>query len=113
MQHLLPKKLDTLLDWIVFVADAQPIQRYTAYLAGAGLKVGHLEPHDEALNEWLQQVRTKLLDAEIMAGLKRLDLPDLDFTPSKQLVKDVAAAIENHQLGYAIITTVKPTSAAR
>jgi ubiquinone/menaquinone biosynthesis C-methylase UbiE len=111
--HVLPKELDTLLAWIACVADAQPIEGYTTNLQGAGLKVGHVEPHDEVLNELLQQVRTKLLGAEIMIGLKKLDLPDLDFTAAKQMVKDAAAAIENHQLGYTIITAVKPTTAAR
>jgi len=53
-----------------------------------------------ALNEWLQQVRTTLLGAEIMVGLKRVGLTDLNFAASRQLIKDVAAAIENHQLGY-------------
>jgi len=111
--RVLPKELDTLLAWIACVADAQPIEGYTTNLQGAGLKVGHVEPHDEVLNELLQQVRTKLLGAEIMIGLKKLDLPDLDLTAAKQMVKDVAAAIENHQLGYTIITAVKPTTAAR
>jgi ubiquinone/menaquinone biosynthesis C-methylase UbiE len=109
---VLPKELDTLLAWVACVADAQPIEGYTAYLQGAGLMVEHVEPHDEALHELLQQVRTKLLGAEIMVGLKKLDLPDIDFTAAKQMVKDVAAAIENHQLGYVIMTAVRPTTAA-
>ena len=109
---VLPKELDNLLAWVACVADAQPIEGYTAYLRGAGLKVKHVEPHDEALRELLQQVRTKLLGAEIMVGLKKLDLPDVDFTAAKQMVKDVAAAVENSQLGYAIITAAAPASAA-
>jgi len=64
--QVLPKELDTLLAWIACVADARSIEGYTAYLQGAGLKVGYVEPHDEVLNELLQQVRTKLLGAEIM-----------------------------------------------
>ena len=110
--RVLPKKLDTLLAWIACVADAQPVEGYTAYLQGAGLKVAHVEPHDEALIELLQQLSTKLLGAEIMVGLKKLDLPDLDFTAAKQMVKDVAAAVENRQLGYAIITAAAQASAA-
>jgi ubiquinone/menaquinone biosynthesis C-methylase UbiE len=109
---VLPKELDNLLAWVACVADAQPIEGYTTYLQAAGLKVEHVEPHDEALHELLQQVRTKLLGAEIMVGLKKLELPNVDFVAAKQTVKDVAAAIENHQLGYAIMTAVKPASAA-
>ena len=32
-----------------------------------------MEPHDEALLEMVNQVRMKLLGAEIMVGLKKLD----------------------------------------
>jgi arsenite methyltransferase len=110
--QVLPKELDSLLAWIACVADAQPVEGYTAYLQGAGLMVEHVEAHDEALHELLQQVKTKLLGAEIMVGLKKLNLPGVDFTAAKQMVKDVAAAIENHQLGYAIMTAAKPGSAA-
>ena len=105
---VLPKELDSLLSWIACVADAQPIESYAACLHAAGLAVEHVESHDEALIELVQQVRSKLLGAEIMVGLKKLDLPGVDFSAAKQMVKDVVVAIEEHQLGYAIMTAVKP-----
>jgi ubiquinone/menaquinone biosynthesis C-methylase UbiE len=107
-EPVLPKELDSLMAWVACVADAQPIDRYAAYLRAAGLVVQHVEPHDEALTELVGQVRTKLLGAEIMVGLKKLDLPGVDFGAAKQLVKDVVAAIEHRQLGYGIITAAKP-----
>jgi arsenite methyltransferase len=105
---VLPKELDNLLSWVACVADAQPIDSYSTYLRAAGLVVQHVEAHDEALTELVQQVRAKLLSAEIMVGLKKLDLPGVDFGAAKQLVKDVVAAIEQRQLGYAIVTAAKP-----
>jgi arsenite methyltransferase len=105
---VLPKELDSLLAWVACVADAQPIDSYAAYLRTAGLVVEHLEPHDEALTELVGQVRSKLLGAEIMVGLKKLDLPGVDFGAAKQLMKNVVAAIERRQLGYGIITAAKP-----
>ncbi len=105
---VLPKELDSLLAWVACVADAQPIDSYAAYLRAAGLVVQCVEPHDEALTELVGQVRTKLLGAEIMVGLKKLDLPGVDFGAAKRLVKDVVAAIEQRQLGYGIITAAKP-----
>ena len=104
---VLPKELDNLLAWVACVADAQPIESYAACLRAVGLTVEYIESHDEALIELVQQVRKKLLGAEIMVGLKKLDLRDVDFITAKQMIKDVAAAIENHQLGYAIITASK------
>jgi hypothetical protein len=55
-----------------------------------------------------QQVRTKLLGAEIMVGLKKLDLPGVDFAAAGQVVKDVVAVIEQRGLGYMIMTAAKP-----
>ena len=105
---VLPKELDSLLAWVACVADAQTIDGYSACLRTAGLIIQDVESHDEALTELAQQVRTKLLGAEIMVGLKKLDLPGVDFGAAKQLVKDVVAVIEQRGLGYVIITAAKP-----
>jgi hypothetical protein len=42
-----------------------------------------------------------------MVGLKKLNLPGVDFSPAKQLAKSALAAIRQGQLGYAIITASK------
>ena len=68
--------------------------------------------HTLKRSELVQQVRAKLLGAEIMVGLKKLDLPGVDLGTAKQMVKDVRTAIEEHQLGYAIITAIKPMTAS-
>jgi arsenite methyltransferase len=109
---VLPKSLDSLLAWVACVADAQPIESYASTLRAAGLMVEHVESHDESLRELVKQVRTKLLGAEIMVGLKELDLPGVDFSTAKQMVKDVIVAIEQNQLGYALITAIKPMTAS-
>ena len=108
----LPKALDGLLAWVACVADAQPIESYAATLHAAGLMVEHIELHNESLSELVQQVRAKLLAVEIMVGLKKLDLPGVDFRTAKQMVKDVIVAIEQNQLGYALITANKPMTAS-
>jgi arsenite methyltransferase len=109
---VLPESLNGLLAWVACVADAQPIERYAATLHAAGLMVEQVELHDESLSELVQQVRAKLLGAEIMVGLKKLDLPGVDFRTAKQMVKDVIVAIEQNQLGYALITANKPMTAS-
>ncbi|HEX3103799.1 MAG TPA: hypothetical protein VHQ22_05085 [Terriglobales bacterium] len=40
----------------------------------AGLVPGTTESHDEALREMVRQVRAKLLAAEVLVGLKKIDL---------------------------------------
>ena len=104
---VLPKELDGLLAWIACIADAQPLDNYTQYLRGAGFRVAQTESHDEALLEMVNQVRMKLLGAEIMVGLKKLDLPDVDFPAAKQMAQAALPAIQRGSLGYAIICATK------
>jgi hypothetical protein len=82
-----------------------------AYLRSAGLEVEDVEPHDEALTELVQQIRVKLLGAEIMVGLQKLDLPSVDFSNAKQLVRSAFSVIRQGQLGYAILVGSKSQTA--
>jgi len=109
----LPKELDSLLAWIACIADAQSVESYAEYLRAAGLEMEQVELHNEALTEMVQQIRMKLLGAEIMVGLNKLRLPGLDFSTAKQLAKSALDAIQNRQLGYIIITASKPLPVAQ
>jgi arsenite methyltransferase len=104
---VLPKELDGLLAWIACIADAQSVESYTQYLSAAGLRVRQTERHDEALLEMVNQVRMKLLGAEVMIGLKKLDLPGVDLAAAKQMAQAALGAIKQGSLGYAIICAVK------
>jgi len=105
---LLPKELDSLLAWIACIADAQSVEGYAECLQLADLEVGTVELHDEALTEMVQQIRMKLLGAEIMVGLNKLNLRGVDFSKAKVLANGAVAAIRQGQLGYAIITASRP-----
>ena len=104
----LPTELDSLLAWISCIADAQPIDTYEEYLQAAGLKVHAVESHDEALAELVRGVRTKLLSAEVLVGLNKLELPNVDFASVKRMSAAARAAVNHGQLGYAIIAAQKP-----
>lgn len=67
----------------------------------------HAERHDEALVEMVNQVRMRLLGAEIMVGLKKLDLPGVDSAAAKQMAQAALTAIRQGNLGYAIICAEK------
>jgi hypothetical protein len=103
----LPKELDGLLAWVACIADAQPMESYVGYLNGAGLRVNQTEQHDNALTEIVNQVRMKLLGVEIMTGLKRLELPDVDLAAAKAIAHSALEAIKQRKLGYAIVCAVK------
>lgn len=84
---MLPKELDSLLAWIACIADALSAERYAECLRVAELDVETIELHGEALAEMVQQISMKILGAQIMMGLKKLNLPGVDFSAAKQLAK--------------------------
>ena len=100
---VLPKELDGLLAWIACIADAQPVDSYIQYLSTAGFRVEATELHDEALLEMVDQIRMKILGAEIMVGLKKLDLPGADLSAAKQMAQAATTAIRQGTLGYAVV----------
>ncbi|MBX3277641.1 MAG: class I SAM-dependent methyltransferase [Acidobacteria bacterium] len=99
----LPPELDSLLAWVACIADAQPVERYAGFLQGAGIEVSVVEPQDWALTEMVNQIRMKLLGAEIMVGLKKIDLPDIDFASAKAMAAGALDAVRSGKLGYAIV----------
>lgn len=103
----LPSELENLLGWIACVADAQPIDRYAAYLKGAGFVIEATEPHDDALGELVGTIRARLLGAELMVRLNELELPGVDLEQAKQVARGAAEAVRKGTLGYAIIIGTK------
>lgn len=105
--EVLPTDLDGLLAWIACIGDAQTAERYTAYLRGAGFSVDSVEQRNDALAEMVDQVRMKLLGAEIMTGLNKLQLPGVDLGAAKRMASNAMEAVRHGQLGYALICATK------
>ena len=99
----LPPELRGLLAWIACIADARPAKEYVGYLEAAGLGNALVEAHDEALAEMVRDIQGKLLGAEVMSKLKKLDLEGVDFAQAKTLARAAADAVRAKTLGYAII----------
>lgn len=104
----LPEELDDLLAWVACIADAQPLASYQQYLIDAGFRITETEEHDRSLIEMVQQVRLRLLGAEIATALKKIELPNVDFTAAKAMAQATIEAINQGKLGYSIICGVKP-----
>lgn len=103
----LAPELESLMSWIACIADAQPLSEYAALLSGTALTVTATEKHDGALADFVGQIRTRLLAAEVMARLQKLVLPGFDFEAAKSLAKHALAAIKAGDLGYAIVVASK------
>ena len=100
--------LEGLLSWIACIANALPVERYVAILQQAGFQVMRTEDHSDGLVDMVQQIQAKLLGAEIMAGLKKIDLPGVDFATGRQFAQAALQATRKGTLGYAVIPARKP-----
>ena len=96
-------ELEGLLSWIACIGDALPIHRYTGILEAAGFQIRTHEDHSDALSEMARQIQGKLLGAEIMAGLKKIDLPGVNFATARQFARAALDATGQRKLGYAVI----------
>lgn len=109
----LPRELEGLLAWIACIADALPVAEYVACLEAAGIAAPSVEPHDEALLQMVRDIQGKLLSAELMVKLKKLELPGTDFEQAKSLARAALDAIRAGVLGYTVITgqcPINPTT---
>lgn len=104
----LPRELDGLIAWVACIGDAQPLELYVDALRAARFDVRAVESHSEALKELVQQVRSRLLAAEVLQGLKKVEIPGIDFAAVRSMARLAAEAIERGALGYALITATKP-----
>ncbi len=96
-------ELDGLLAWIACIGDAQPLERYADWLVKAGFAVVASCARNECLGKMVEQIRSKLLLADIMVGLKKLELPGLDLNQAKQFASAAGNALKQNKLGYALV----------
>ena len=76
-------------------------------LAGAGLPIDLTELHDDALSSLVQDIRTRLLGAELLVKLKKIDLPTVDFEQAKTLARSAAEAVKAGKFGYATVIATR------
>lgn len=107
-QEVLPEELNGLLAWIACIGDAHTNEGYATFLRDAGFSVTSVKERNDALEEMANHIRLKLLGAEIMTGLNKLQLPGLDLEAAKRMANTAMAAVKQGQLGYALICATKP-----
>lgn len=104
----LPANLDGLLAWIACIADARPAHEYVEFLELAGFGSISVEQHDAALSGMLRDIQARLLAAELMVKVQKLNLAGVDFDQAKTMAASAAGAIRSGLLGYSVITAKKP-----
>ena len=106
----LPFDLEGLLSWIACIADARPVDEYTARLQAAGFEISPVETHDEALARMANDIQGRLLGLELMTRLKKIDFPGADFEQAQRFARAASHAIHEGLLGYSIIIGRRPGS---
>lgn len=104
----LPPELQDLLAWVACIAGARPVAEYVTLLEGAGLQVGPVELHDEALTEMVTGIRQRLLGAEVLIKVGAVNAPGLDLERARGMAKAALEAIRTGRLGYALFVAAKP-----
>jgi len=102
--------LNDLMAWIACLADARSAETYAAWLVDAGLAVTVTEAHDDQLKELVGEMGRRLFAAEVMAALKKIDLPGFDFEAAKRMARQARVAVERGDIGYAIVCATKDQS---
>jgi ubiquinone/menaquinone biosynthesis C-methylase UbiE len=100
-------ELNDLMAWIACLADARSSEAYAAWLTAAGLMVTHVEAHDDVLRELVRTLGTRLFAAEVLAGLKKMALPEFDIEAAKRIALEAREAVNHGRLGYAIVSGVR------
>lgn len=100
-------ELEGLLAWIACIGDAQPLEQYAAWLSDAGFRIDVIEQHDRYLAEMVKGIRSKLLAADVLKGLGKLDIPGLDTEQAKKFAHAAARAVQSGQLGYGVVVARK------
>ena len=97
-----------LLAWIACIGDAQTADRYETWLHSGGFQVDERLDRGECLMEMVRQVRGRMLVAEVMLGLRKLDIPGLDVAQTKQFLTAASEAVTKRELGYILLAATKP-----
>ncbi|MEE8390405.1 MAG: methyltransferase domain-containing protein [Anaerolineae bacterium] len=103
----LPDDIQSLLAWVACVAGAGTPGDYVAMLQKAGFTDFAVQDQQEALLEMVNDVRRKLLGVELIAGLSKLDLGDLNLSEGKRLARRAVELIEGGVVGYTLIAARK------
>ena len=99
----LPPELTGLLAHIVCIADALPLDRYAALVQEAGFGIDRVEMHTEALTSMVRNARARLLGAEMIMKVGKLEIPGVDIGQAQIVASSAADTIEEGTLGYGLL----------
>lgn len=99
----LPAELQGLLAWVACIADALPVDEYRDHLEAAGFSIETVEDHGAALADMVRGIRARLMGAELMTRMKRVELPGGDFDTARAMARAAADAVRDGTLSYVLL----------
>lgn len=102
----LPAELTTLTAWVACIADARSVADLTGILARAGLRLRHVESHDDSLLQMIDRIDARITALRMVAPKTLADngiQPDAVLTHTRL----VAAAVKAGQIGYTLMIAEK------
>lgn len=106
-QESLPEEMKTLLYHAACIADARKADGYIDILRQVGFQDLQYFDHSYTLNEMINNVRKRLLFAEIAIGLKKLDLGEVDLAKVKRILAKAEDLVKRGIIGYGLITGIR------
>ncbi len=103
----LPEDIRSLLTWVACLAGAGSPEFYLSILKEAGFGDFIVEDKRDSLLEMVTNVRRSLLGIELAAGMKKLELGDLDSSRAGSLAQQVQKLIENGVIRYTLFKASK------
>ncbi|MGH9540880.1 MAG: class I SAM-dependent methyltransferase [Terriglobales bacterium] len=94
---------DSLPAWAACLGGAMAASGYVDALTAAGFEVECVETHDEALRAMARAIRGRLFAAELLIGLKKLQLEGADLAAARVLAQRAEAAVERGDFGYVLL----------
>jgi len=103
----LPEDFQSLLGWIACVTGAGSSKLYVSILEEAGFSDFIVEDKQDSLLEMVNNVRHKLLGIELVAGIRKLELGDIDLSKAKNLTQRTLELVQNGTISYTLFKATK------
>ncbi len=103
----LPEDIQSILSWVTCITGAGTPDSYISEFTAAGFSDFTVEDHGESLLKMVNEIRLKLMAAELAAGLGKLNFGDFDLDEAKQLARRVMELIENGVITYTLFVSAK------
>ena len=108
----LPTELDSLIGRIACIAGAMRTDDYVVLLEAAGFADVETEEHNAALQDVVERIRQRIVGAQLLTGLHRLELPGIDLEQAAALARSAIVSVRDGRLGYTLLVATTRTPVA-